>query len=246
METARNTENAEDSVSLWLKCTHCGEVTFRGELERNSFICPKCKNLLVLSIENRVKLLLGDDTSGTQFLEADNEVDVIQTEEDIAGYPVSLFILQSETALDRQHLSMFSEAVTIALEESIPLLSVFTASPIETECTFSDILPLMLQLEELADAALPHLTVLTETDIPQLTTHLPVGEIVIAENESRMENMSQNNPQPALHAPEEQLLPDTNRELTPDISVDCYVPRTELHSIIALMLKFFCWNCKND
>ena len=93
-------------------------------------------------------------------------------------------------------------------KKSIPLLSIFTASPIEAQCSFTDIVPLMIQLEELAEESLPHLTVLTETDVSQLTTHLPVGEIVIAESEARSENMSRINPQPALHAPEEQLLPE--------------------------------------
>ena len=97
----------------------------------------------------------------------------------------------------------------------------------------------MIQLEALAEACLPHLTVLTETDVSQLTTHLPVGEIVIAESEARTENMSRINPQPALHAPEEQLLPEKDGEIVPDISVDCYIPRTELRTELVKFLKFF-------
>ncbi len=247
METVRSTEVTEDNISLWQKCKYCGEVAFRGELERNSFTCPKCKKLFVISIENRIKLLRGDDTSNdttdTNSNDINNEnaitIDVISIEENIEGYPVSLFILQPETTLEHRHLSVFSETIRNALAKSIPLLSVITASPTETQCSFNEIIPLMIQLEELAEVSLPHLTILTETDVPQLTTHLPVGEIVIAENESKTENMARINPQPALHAPEEQLLPEKNREITPDISVDCYVPRTELYTMVVKLLKFF-------
>ena len=26
----------------WLKCGGCGEVLYRGQLEKNYFVCPKC------------------------------------------------------------------------------------------------------------------------------------------------------------------------------------------------------------
>ncbi|MYF99726.1 hypothetical protein F4212_11460 [Candidatus Poribacteria bacterium] len=247
METARNVEIAEENISLWYKCTHCGEVSFRGELERNGFICPKCKGLFALSIENRIKLLIGDNSHSdiTEPLpdETDSEsaitIDVVSVEENIDVYPVSLFILHPDSSLQHRHLTVFAEAITCALEKSIPLISVFTASPVETQCSFSEILPLHLQLEQLAQVPLPHLTILTETDVDQLASHLPLGEIVIAECTLHIENMSRPNPQPALHAPEEQLLPEKNRELTPDISIDCYTPRSELHTVLVRLIKFF-------
>ncbi len=254
MENVRNTEIAEESISLWHKCTHCSEVSFRGELERNGFTCPKCKELFVLSIENRIKILIGDDfpadisepLSNEMDSDSENTIDVISIVEDISEYPVSLFILQPDSSLEHRHLTVLTDAITCALENSIPLLSVFTASPIETQCSFSEIVPLFLKLEQLAEASLPHITVLTETDVGQLTAHLPVGEIVIAECASHMENMTQPHPQPALHAPEEQLLPEDNRELTPDIGVDCYIPRSELHSVLARIVKFFAASTTND
>ncbi len=243
METVRSTEITEDTISLWQKCTHCGEVAFRGELERNSFTCPTCKKLFGISIENRIRLLRGDDTSHETTDTLNNEnliaLDVLCVEENITEYPVSLFILDPETTIEQRHIDVFTEAITHALTQSIPLLSVFTASPTKTQCSFTEIVPLMIQLEQLAAAPLPHLTVLTETDVPQLTTHLPVGEIVLAESALSTENIAQINSQPALHAPEEQLLPEKNGEIVPDISVDRYVPRTELHTMLVKLLKFF-------
>ncbi|MDE0635337.1 MAG: hypothetical protein OXI43_05710 [Candidatus Poribacteria bacterium] len=246
METTRNAEVADESIGLWHKCTQCNEVSFRGELERNGFTCPKCKELFCLSIENRLKLLIGDDTLNTTDALSSETIDptndVLAIEENITGYPVSLFILNPESSLLQQHLTVFSEAITCALNKSIPLLSVCAASPIDVQISFSEIVPLLLQLEELAEKSLPHLTILTETSIGQFAPHLPVGEIVIAECASRSENAPRFQAQPALHAPEEQLLPEKNRELnssTPDISVDCYIPRLELHTVLARLLKFF-------
>ncbi len=249
METTRSTEIDEESVSLWHKCTHCSEVSFRGELERNGFICPKCKELFPLSIENRLNLLMGIDSldaadalSNESSSQSVITNDVLATEENIAGHPVSLFVLHPDATMEQRQLTVFSEAIACALKKSIPLLSVFTASPIEAEISFTDIVPILLQLEQLAQESLPHLTVLTETENGQLTSRLPVGEIVIAECTSLSENTPRFHPQPALHAPEEQLLPEKNRDSNlniPDISVDCYIPRPELHEVLARLLKFF-------
>ncbi len=192
MEATRNTEITEETIGLWHKCTKCNEVSFRGELERNGFICPKCKELFPLSIENRLKLLTGvnsPDTTDTLSSEiVEPTIDILAIEEDIAGYPVSLLILDPDSPILQQHLTVFSEAVACALKKSIPLLSVFTVNPIEVHISFSEIVPLLLQLEQLAQESLPYLTVLTETGPVQLTSHLPVGEIVIAECASRLEN----------------------------------------------------------
>ncbi len=247
METVRNTNNIEESGSLWHKCPKCGEVSFHRELERNDFICPKCKELFPLTIENRLKLLIdvntitdNSETESNQIIRHDvSEYDAFAVEENIAEYSVSLFILSSYATLKQQHLKVFSASIECAIEKTIPLLTVFPVNDIETECTFSDIIPLLLRLDRLSQAAIPHLTVLTETDVEKLTSYLPVGEIVIAECASLPDNISRIKPQPALHAPEEQLLPEENRNLTPDISVDCYVPRPELHTILARLLSFF-------
>ena len=101
----------------------------------------------------------------------------------------------------------------------------------------------------MAQKSLPYLTVLTETGTGQLTSHLPVGEIVIAECNTRTENTTRNYPQPALHAPEEQLLPENSPDLNPsvpDISVDSYITRPELHTGITRLLRFFAPCSIND
>lgn len=254
MEITRNTEVIEENISLWHKCTQCGEVSFRGELERNGFICPKCKELFPLSLERRLNLLLDiQPTDDEEFLNEEDmsddlTSDVLAIEENVGEHPVSLFILEPDSVLVQRHLELFSEAILTAVKKSIPLLSIFTANPVESELSFPDIVPLLLQLDQLSDASLPYITVLTETGNGQLRAHLPVGEIVIAECTSELDNTSRSHPQPALHAPEEQLLPEKNRDTNlnmPDISVDTYIPRSELHMVVTRFLKFFSSSTSN-
>ena len=97
-------------------------------------------------------------------------------------------------------------------------------------------------MERLADASLPHITVLTETEVYSLATYLPLGELVIAEGSIPVQKRTSPNLQPALHAPEEQLLtqaPASDITVKPDISVDCYVPRAELPDMLGRFLNFF-------
>ena len=249
METVRTSDIEEESIGLWHKCPQCRSLSFRGELERNGYICPKCKELFPLSVENRIRLLLGELSSEIEDMninENDNtECDVLTIVENIDEYPVSLFVLNPDSSLLRKHLSVFSDAIENALANSIPFLSVLTASPIETEVSFADIVPLLLKLEVLAEQTLPHLTLLTETDRGKLTTHLPVGEIIIAECTSQADNATRFHPQPALHAPEEQLLPEKNQDpnlSVRDISVDCYVPRPEVHEVLGRFFRFFAFS----
>ena len=114
----------EESIGLWHKCTQCNEVSFRGELERNGFICPKCKELFPLSIENRLKLLTGENSPDTTDALSSEVIefttDILAIEEEIAGYPVSLFILDPDSPVLQQHLTVFSEAVACALKKINP------------------------------------------------------------------------------------------------------------------------------
>lgn len=249
IETLQTSEIEEESIGLWFKCSKCSEVSFRGELERNGYICPKCKELFPLSIENRLKLHTGhlqSDIEDTTIVDnGERECEVIARVETIDEYPVSTFILHPETSLQTQHLKVFSQAITEAIDNSIPFLSVYAASLIESEVSFQDIVPLLLQIEELAKKSQPHLTVLTETGTGEFTTYLPLGEIIIAECTTQLDSTTRSNPQPALHAPEEQLLPDNKRESNlniPDLSVDCYVPRSELHDVLVKFLRFFAFS----
>ena len=88
-------------------------------------------------------------------------------------------------------------------KKRMPLITIVACQPEGSEETLTETSYLTMQLERLVDAALPHITVLTETDIYPLATHLPVGELVIAESTAAPQKTAHPNLQPAPHAPEE-------------------------------------------
>ncbi len=47
---------------LWSKCTACGAVLYRAELERNLYVCPKCTQHMRLGARQRLDLFLDPDS----------------------------------------------------------------------------------------------------------------------------------------------------------------------------------------
>ena len=237
METQNPTDPETPSINLWHKCTGCQEVVFRGELERNLYICSYCDALFPLLAEKRLKYLL--DTSSVANMRATNAAGVT-AEGTISGYPTCLFIADIDVIPTEIDTALLLASVEDALQKRIPLITIVACQPEG----YKDILPgttyLMMQMERLAEASLPHITVLTEGEIYPLATHLPLGALVIVEGTATTQKPAPPNLQPAPHAPEEQLLTQTpTKEKEPDISVDCYIPRETLPEILGRFLKFF-------
>ena len=238
MEARISTDTAQ-SINLWYKCTGCNEFVFRGELERNLYTCSHCGALFPLLAEKRLEHLF-DDPSAAKI--RSTHAAGITAEGTISGYPAALFIADMDVIPVEIDMSLLLSAIESALQKRIPLITIVACQPEGSEETLTETTYLTMQLERLADAALPHITVLTETDIYPLATHLPVGELVIAESTSAPQKSAPPNLQPALHAPEEQLLtqlPTSERQRAPDISVDCYTSREELPDMLGRLLNFF-------
>ncbi len=238
MEARISTDTAQ-SINLWYKCTGCNEFVFRGELERNLYTCSHCGALFPLLAEKRLEHLL--DNPSTAKISSTNAAGII-AEGTISGYPASLFIADMDVIPVEIDVSLLLSAIETVLQKRMPLITIVACQPEGSEETLTETTYLTMQLQRLADAALPHITVLTETDIHPLATHLPVGELVIAERTSASQKSVQPNLQPALHAPEEQLLtqlPTSKPQREPDISVDCYISREELPDMLGRLLNFF-------
>lgn len=52
---------------LWVKCTHCDEILYRTELERNLSVCPKCSGHQPLTARQRLNLFLDEDSKEELF-----------------------------------------------------------------------------------------------------------------------------------------------------------------------------------
>ena len=236
---ARISADTEQSINLWYKCTKCQEFAFRGELERNLYTCSYCGTPFPLLAEKRIAYLL-DDAPTMEIKSAD--ATGLAVEGTISGYPVNLFIVDMDVIPTEIDLSVFLAAIENGLQKQIPLVTIVACQPESSEIASMEITYLTMQMERLADASLPHITVLTEAEIYPLATYLPLGELVIAEGSAPSQKRTSLNLQPALHAPEEQLLTQTSISdigAKPNINVDCYVPRAELPHILGRFLKFF-------
>ena len=236
---ARNPTDTAQSINLWYKCTGCQEVVFRGELERNLYICSHCDALFPLLAEKRLEYLL-DASSAANIRSTD--ATGFAAEGTIAGYPTCLFIADIDVIPTEIDVPLLLASIEDALQKRIPLITIAACQPEGYKETLAETTYLTMQMERLADASLPHITVLTEGEIYPLATHLPLGELVIVESTAATPKTAPPNLQPAPHAPEEQLLtqaPSKEIGKEPDISVDCYIPRETLPEMLGRFLKFF-------
>jgi acetyl-CoA carboxylase carboxyl transferase subunit beta len=46
---------------LWVKCSGCGAVLYRSELERNNEVCPKCSHHLRIGARRRLEMFLDEE-----------------------------------------------------------------------------------------------------------------------------------------------------------------------------------------
>jgi len=53
-------KNAKKNIpeGLWSKCPECSRVLYQEELERLSYVCPKCDHHLIISARRRLKNFL--------------------------------------------------------------------------------------------------------------------------------------------------------------------------------------------
>jgi len=59
----------KEGFSGWLKCTHCHELIHQNELEKNLHCCPKCDWHFLLSVEERVCLLVDKGSFEELFMD---------------------------------------------------------------------------------------------------------------------------------------------------------------------------------
>ncbi|RJP81335.1 MAG: acetyl-CoA carboxylase carboxyltransferase subunit beta [Candidatus Zixiibacteriota bacterium] len=59
-------EKAEVPDGLWLKCENCNEIIFRKELQKNRFVCQKCRFHFRIGSRDYIELLL-DEGSFREF-----------------------------------------------------------------------------------------------------------------------------------------------------------------------------------
>lgn len=87
-----------DGYSGWLKCTHCNELIYTNEVEKNNNCCPKCDYHYRLSAEERIKSLADEDSFRELFHEIQPQ-DVLNFS-DSESYPDRLKIAREKSGRD--------------------------------------------------------------------------------------------------------------------------------------------------
>lgn len=80
---------------VWTKCTSCGQVLYRAELERNLEVCPKCDHHMRISARNRLLSFL--DTDSGQEIGAELEPKDVLKFKDLKKYKDRLIAAQKAT-----------------------------------------------------------------------------------------------------------------------------------------------------
>jgi acetyl-CoA carboxylase carboxyl transferase subunit beta len=81
---------------LWIKCDGCGEIIYKGDVEKNLEVCPKCDEHFPLPVRRRLELVLDPDsfqerdlglesTDPLQFSDARKYKDRIKASQKSAG-----------------------------------------------------------------------------------------------------------------------------------------------------------------
>lgn len=80
---------------VWTKCTSCGQVLYRAELERNLEVCPKCDHHMRISARNRLLSFLDADSG--QEIGAELEPKDVLKFKDLKKYKDRLIAAQKAT-----------------------------------------------------------------------------------------------------------------------------------------------------
>lgn len=80
---------------VWTKCTSCGQVLYRAELERNLEVCPKCDHHMRISARNRLLSFL--DVGSEQEIGAELEPKDVLKFKDLKKYKDRLIAAQKAT-----------------------------------------------------------------------------------------------------------------------------------------------------
>jgi len=104
---------------LWKKCPRCDQTLYRGDLERNLDVCPKCDHHLRITARRRVELFL-DKEGQVELFDDIEPVDILKFK-DLKKYKDRLSAAQKQTG-EKDALIAFrgtvdgTELVTVAFE----------------------------------------------------------------------------------------------------------------------------------
>lgn len=164
----------------------------------------------------------------------------------ISNLPAVLVVVAPDTVPQRVHFITLLIAIRTALAKALPLITVYPSDalakkrstpPEQPELSPTEITYLIIEMDNLSQACLPQITVLTDQDRQTgFLTQFPLGDLVLAEqNRINVPNRQNRSPRGETS----QTASTLSSYAYADVSIDYYVQRQELPARLGKLLAFF-------
>ena len=162
----------------------------------------------------------------------------------ISNQPAVLAVVAPYAVPQRIHFVTLLVAMRTALQKKLPFVTVYPSDrptkrrsdPSEQpELSPAEITYLTIEMDNLSQAHLPQITILTDQDRQTgFLTQFPLGDLVLAEQNRMSGNISNRPTRPAREE-----IPQTTSYVQSDVSIDYYVQRQDLPTKLGKLLAFF-------
>ena len=166
----------------------------------------------------------------------------------ISNRPAVLAVVAPYAAPQRVHFVTLLVAIRTALEKKLPFITVYPSDalakkrsdpPEQSELSPTEITYLTIEMDNLSQARLPQITILTDQDRQTgFLTQFPLGDVILAE-QNRMSGSSVDRRTHSLRGESSETASSLSSYTTADVSIDYYVQRQDLPARLGKLLAFF-------
>ena len=166
----------------------------------------------------------------------------------ISNCPTVLAVVAPYAIPQRLHFITLLVAIRAALEKKLPLITVYPSDalsrrradpPEQAELSPAEITYLTIEMDNLSQARLPQITILTDQDRQMgFLTRFPLGDLVLAEQNRMSGSAPDRRPRSSL-GETSQATTSSSSSAQSDVSIDYYVQRQDLPTRLGKLLSFF-------
>ena len=166
----------------------------------------------------------------------------------ISNCPAVLAVVAPYAVPQRVHFITLLVAIRTALEKKLPFITVYPSDalakkrsdpPEQPELSPTEITYLTIEMDNLSQARLPQITILTDQDRQTgFLTQFPLGDVVLAE-QNRMSGSSAGRRTHSSRGESSETTSSLSSYTPSDVSIDYYVQRQDLPARIGKLLAFF-------
>ena len=166
----------------------------------------------------------------------------------ISNCPAVLAVVAPYAVPQRVHFVTLLVAIRTALDKELPFITVYPSDalakkqsnlPEHPELSSTEITYLTIEMDNLSQARLPQITILTDPDRQtSFLTQFPLGDVVLAE-QNRMSGSSSDRRIHSSRGESSLTTPSLSGHTPTDVSIDYYVQRQDLPTRLGKLLTFF-------